>query len=1508
MDRAMSGIFSRRVSVYAQSVGAGRRRRAMQLRRVGVGLASVVLLSGTFAWMMVASAATASFREGVGGYTGAQDTFLDEAAQDTDHGTDSRVGVESSQDEQGLLRFDGIFGSGPGQIPLGATITSASLEVNVTNIGGGDVRFHRMLQAWTESSTWNTMSAGIQTDGVEAAAAPDLVFSGTGVSGAVTISGLEASLQAWSDGSPNWGWALLTDSTDGWDISVSESAENQRPRLVVEYDPPAPGLVLTATGPPSALQDASYTLTLNATGPGSDTVVEWYIDWGDGTTETVPGNPPTATHSYALPGFTRNILVAARNASGVHLASDLLVPSYLSSETVRYAADDPATSVLLETGHGLDQPYAVVVGPDGDLFVGGKQSNQVLRYDGATGAFVSEFVAGVDAFGLEFGPDGHLYVASLGTDEVLRFDGSTGASLGAFVTAGSGGIDEPIGLVFGPDGHLYVTSFADSAVYRYHGITGAFIDVFVSSGSNGLATPEDIAFGPDGHLYVSDPTNNNVQRYRSDTGASMGVFTSGSTINGATGIAFAPDDLLYAAAYWEDRVLRFDAGSGVFSDVYVSTGQGGLSGPTYHAFVPQHQVEVLPAPLIVNSTDDESDLDLIDGLCDTGQVNFEGDPECTLRAAIEQANALPNTDAIHFDIPNGDGGHTLAPFAWTMTPGSQYPYIQHPVEIDATTQPGYVSDPVIQLDGSGATGASGGLILRTDDSLIEGFIVHSFEDEGLEIDGSTGFGDDNTLRGNWVGIDASETMRGNSDVGILITVGASGNVVDGNVVGDSGSSGIQIRNAGSDSNLITSNYVGVAPDGVTAIPNDGHGIEIIDGASDNRIGLAGAGNVIGSNGRDTVSQSDGIYLGDVGTTGNVLLGNLIGVDATGTGRLGNNDDGIAVMNGADGNTIGGTGPGDGNVIGDAGGAGGAGPATNHDGIYLENVSGTVIVGNAIGTDAGGTADLGNEDSGFRAWDGVTSTLLGDLAGSGNTIANNGRSGVLIHGTATGVTVVGNSIHGNGTLGIDLADNGHSPNDDLDGDAGPNDLLNHPEIRSATESGGILTVGGTFDVPAGRYRFEFFTNASGDPSGFGEGETFVGTSVLTHTGSGPEPFGAAFPAAATSFVTATVTECDDIFCTNPGPTSEFSNWQIVRDPVVLDTVYHGTVVLPDGASSVADAIGASVDNSKAILTFGTESNDGSPDDNEVMGVFSGPGTLTFSRVGTGGDVTIHWSVAVFSSGVRVERGVAPMNGVAQVDLPIAAVDPGRSFVVTSHKVGGWEYDDKTFLQATLTNPTTVHLEFGANQDDQSVMWQVVEYSGADVQSGTLTLASGDSARTVTSIDAVDTSKAWLTYSYTSTGNTQPNIGQRLIDGFVTDPTTLLFSRSRTGSTIDIAWRLIEFTDAAEVQHAGETFAAEASRTVNITPVSVARAFAVGGYASGGSSPYSEWIPGVARFTAELTASDQLTLSRGSTASSARVGWFVMHWPGGNWTPGLRSGSRGSGRVGGHSGFLLGIGSN
>jgi hypothetical protein len=236
----------------------------------------------------------------------------------------------------------------------------------------------------------------------------------------------------------------------------------------------------------------------------------------------------------------------------------------------------------------------------------------------------------------------------------------------------------------------------------------------------------------------------------------------------------------------------------------------------------------------------------------------------------------------------------------------------------------------------------------------------------------------------------------------------------------------------------------------------------------------------------------------------------------------------------------------------------------------------------IGTDINGTGNLGNTSVGILI--NTSNNQIGGVnAGEGNIIANSGTDNIAVTGSATGVSILGNSIYASdtalGDLGIDLDADGVTANDPGDGDTGPNDLLNFPVITSATESGGIVTLAGVFDVPAGDYRFEFFKNPSGaDPSGYGEGEVLIASSTLAHTGSGEEPFGAAFPGVLGEVITATLTM--DYGDGTYGSSSEFSEARTVVIPrtisglVFEDADFAGTASGYDGG--VNDLALANVD--------------------------------------------------------------------------------------------------------------------------------------------------------------------------------------------------------------------------------------------------------------------------------------------------------------------------------------------
>ncbi|RIK65961.1 MAG: hypothetical protein DCC65_10990 [Planctomycetota bacterium] len=181
---------------------------------------------------------TLAFQDGVAGYTGTVDTFLDEANPALSHAGDTSFTMDADPtDKQGLLRFGGIFGSnGSSQIPPGSTILSATLRVNVNDASDTGALFHRMLTCWEDTDTWTTFGSGIQANGVEAVAAAD-VTAVQNTTGILDIN-VTTSVAAWAAGDVNLGWALLPGGGSGFGFDSSEGTT--KPRLSVTFVPAAP--------------------------------------------------------------------------------------------------------------------------------------------------------------------------------------------------------------------------------------------------------------------------------------------------------------------------------------------------------------------------------------------------------------------------------------------------------------------------------------------------------------------------------------------------------------------------------------------------------------------------------------------------------------------------------------------------------------------------------------------------------------------------------------------------------------------------------------------------------------------------------------------------------------------------------------------------------------------------------------------------------------------------------------------------------------------------------------------------------------------------------------------------------------------------------------------------------------------------------------------------------------------------------------------------------------------
>ena len=260
--------------------------------------------------------------------------------------------------------------------------------------------------------------------------------------------------------------------------------------------------------------------------------------------------------------------------------------------------------------------------------------------------------------------------------------------------------------------------------------------------------------------------------------------------------------------------------------------------------------------------------------------------------------------------------------------------------------------------------------------------------------------------------------------------------------------------------------------------------------------------------------------------GAIVEGNFLGTDATGLIDQGNGAEGIFVTGSGTNNVIGGTTAAQQNVI----------AGNDSDGILIFGDQNDVV-GNFIGVDRNG-APLGNGDDGIElASTAANNTIGGTGAGEGNTIASNTGGGVVLTGTSDDNSIRRNRIPGNGALGIDLGEDGVTPNDSGDGDPGVNGLQNHPIIQSIEISGGTATITGTLNSnPSQSFSVEVFKSSGCDPSGFGEGGTVVGVDNTVNTdAAGNATFQVTSSGVtASDVITATATNLSVL-----GTTSEFS---------------------------------------------------------------------------------------------------------------------------------------------------------------------------------------------------------------------------------------------------------------------------------------------------------------------------------------------------------------------------------
>ncbi len=276
----------------------------------------------------------------------------------------------------------------------------------------------------------------------------------------------------------------------------------------------------------------------------------------------------------------------------------------------------------------------------------------------------------------------------------------------------------------------------------------------------------------------------------------------------------------------------------------------------------------------------------------------------------------------------------------------------------------------------------------------------------------------NVLSGDEIGDGPAAYQSFNGGDGVLVQNSASSNIVggstagSGNVISGNAVCGVYIKDAGTTGNLVAGNLIGTNDAGTASDPNSINGVDIVGGASFNTVGgtTPGARNIISGN------RYSGVAIAFGGTADNVVEGNFIGTDATGAGVLPNGADGVDIIGGASFNTVGGASATARNVI--------SGNAGNGVVISDANSDSNVVASDDIGTNASGTAALGNGGDGALVENAASNNIIGGAtAGSGDVISGNGVCGVYIRDPGTTGNVVAGDVIGTNAAGTAAVANG-----------------------------------------------------------------------------------------------------------------------------------------------------------------------------------------------------------------------------------------------------------------------------------------------------------------------------------------------------------------------------------------------------------------------------------------------------------------------------------------------------
>jgi hypothetical protein len=635
----------------------------------------------------------------------------------------------------------------------------------------------------------------------------------------------------------------------------------------------------------------------------------------------------------------------------------------------------------------------------------------------------------------------------------------------------------------------------------------------------------------------------------------------------------------------------------------------------------------------------------------------------SLRQAILDAVAAPTVahdNVVAFNIP-GAGVHTIRPT-------SPLPPIKD-LTIDGYTQPGSQantlargSDAVltIEIDGSLAGAGTHGLVNEgavpgagVPGVTVRGLVINRFGGAGIRVTGPGGAGFPGfvTVRGCYIGTDASGTQARGNGIGIVLDTDAQAMI--GEPTPDFGGNTVPWP---AYRNLISGNV--------------GAGVKF-DSA-------------------DPLSPAFG-----------TVRGAYIGTDAAGTTALGNGGDGVNI--GSEGG-VGSAGFGSFVYLHDNLIAANAG-----DGIDTQGI-GTQAVGNTIGAGSDGRA-LGNQGNGayfHGASAGGVNAMFPQVGAIGPGVSNNGGAGVFIADTA--IVDVSGRFTGNVGLGVDLAPAGPTANDVGDGDTGPNEGLNYPVITSAVSDGVSPTsrIQGTIhSKPNAQIQVLLYLNAACNASGFGEAGRFLSSVVgMTTDSSGNGTFDSqlAFPIDTVAFPFVVAQSRRFAESTLPLPSmievSEYSECFRVTGGVPLPTMSINDASVTEGNAGTATAtftVSLSAAAAGAVTVNYTTADGTATAGGDYTAT---SGTLTFAAgettktitIAITGDTTVEPD-ETFMVDLSAPSGATLADGSAQGtitndDVIVAPVLPALSIDGVSVNEGGEERSVPATFTVTLSAPSAV----------------------------------------------------------------------------------------------------------------------------------------------------------------------------------------------------------------------------